>query len=201
MAGRSYDALLVVSFGGPEQTEDVMPFLENVLRGKASEQQDPLDAMAAELEQQYVEKRDTADREQRFGRRRRQRAESAPEAAAQDHRLADHPNSAPPPAGRSPAGKQALLDEAAYDVPRGYVDLLNQRRRIRRRMQANVAARRHLSPGPAGEADSYNLLLPRGVDRPQDIRGTARCGDREKHIPGASETDLKAVKALAGSTT
>lgn len=30
----SYDALLVVSFGGPEQMDDVMPFLENVLRGK-----------------------------------------------------------------------------------------------------------------------------------------------------------------------
>jgi ferrochelatase len=29
-----YDALLVVSFGGPERTEDVIPFLENVLRGK-----------------------------------------------------------------------------------------------------------------------------------------------------------------------
>jgi ferrochelatase len=30
----SYDAILVVSFGGPEGMEDVMPFLENVLRGK-----------------------------------------------------------------------------------------------------------------------------------------------------------------------
>ncbi|MBC8353128.1 MAG: ferrochelatase [Planctomycetes bacterium] len=30
----SYDAILVVSFGGPEGPEDVMPFLENVLRGK-----------------------------------------------------------------------------------------------------------------------------------------------------------------------
>ncbi len=29
-----YDALLVVSFGGPERPEDVMPFLKNVLRGK-----------------------------------------------------------------------------------------------------------------------------------------------------------------------
>lgn len=29
-----YDALLVVSFGGPEKREDVIPFLENVLRGK-----------------------------------------------------------------------------------------------------------------------------------------------------------------------
>jgi len=29
-----YDAILVVSFGGPEKREDVIPFLENVLRGK-----------------------------------------------------------------------------------------------------------------------------------------------------------------------
>ena len=29
-----YDALLVVSFGGPEKPDDVMPFLENVLRGR-----------------------------------------------------------------------------------------------------------------------------------------------------------------------
>lgn len=30
----SYDAILIVSFGGPERTEDVIPFLENVLHGK-----------------------------------------------------------------------------------------------------------------------------------------------------------------------
>jgi ferrochelatase len=30
----NYDAFLLVSFGGPEQTEDVIPFLENVLRGR-----------------------------------------------------------------------------------------------------------------------------------------------------------------------
>jgi ferrochelatase len=29
-----YDALLLVSFGGPESAEDVMPFLENVTRGR-----------------------------------------------------------------------------------------------------------------------------------------------------------------------
>ncbi len=29
-----YDALLIVSFGGPERRDDVLPFLENVLRGK-----------------------------------------------------------------------------------------------------------------------------------------------------------------------
>ncbi len=30
----NYDAILLVSFGGPEAPEEVMPFLENVLRGK-----------------------------------------------------------------------------------------------------------------------------------------------------------------------
>lgn len=30
----TYDALLVVSFGGPERAEDVIPFLENVTRGR-----------------------------------------------------------------------------------------------------------------------------------------------------------------------
>lgn len=29
-----YDAILVVAFGGPESPEHVMPFLENVLRGR-----------------------------------------------------------------------------------------------------------------------------------------------------------------------
>ena len=31
---RPYDAVLLVSFGGPERPEDVLPFLENVTRGK-----------------------------------------------------------------------------------------------------------------------------------------------------------------------
>ena len=34
MSDKKYDALMVVSFGGPEGPDDVMPFLENVLRGK-----------------------------------------------------------------------------------------------------------------------------------------------------------------------
>jgi ferrochelatase len=29
-----YDAILILSFGGPERTEDVLPFLENVTRGR-----------------------------------------------------------------------------------------------------------------------------------------------------------------------
>lgn len=34
MSTSPYDAILVVSFGGPEKPEDVIPFLENVLRGR-----------------------------------------------------------------------------------------------------------------------------------------------------------------------
>ncbi len=34
MAETSYDALLLLSFGGPEKPDDVIPFLENVLRGR-----------------------------------------------------------------------------------------------------------------------------------------------------------------------
>jgi len=34
MSGQNYDAVLVLSFGGPEKHEDVIPFLENVLRGR-----------------------------------------------------------------------------------------------------------------------------------------------------------------------
>src|SRR5215468_5230423 len=30
----SYDAVLVIGFGGPEKREDVLPFLENVTRGR-----------------------------------------------------------------------------------------------------------------------------------------------------------------------
>jgi ferrochelatase len=32
--GTPYDSLLIVGFGGPEKREDVMPFLENVVRGR-----------------------------------------------------------------------------------------------------------------------------------------------------------------------
>src|SRR6202043_2985079 len=35
MAGQhNYDAILILSFGGPEKPDDVIPFLENVLRGR-----------------------------------------------------------------------------------------------------------------------------------------------------------------------
>ena len=34
MADQNFDAFLLVGFGGPEKREDVIPFLENVLRGR-----------------------------------------------------------------------------------------------------------------------------------------------------------------------
>jgi ferrochelatase len=34
LANNDYDALLIVSFGGPEGPDEVMPFLENVVRGR-----------------------------------------------------------------------------------------------------------------------------------------------------------------------
>ena len=34
MALNDYDALLVLSFGGPEGKDEVIPFLENVTRGR-----------------------------------------------------------------------------------------------------------------------------------------------------------------------
>lgn len=34
MQANGYDAILLVSFGGPEQPDDVIPFLKNVLRGR-----------------------------------------------------------------------------------------------------------------------------------------------------------------------
>lgn len=46
---RHYDALVVVSFGGPEQPVDVMPFLENVTRGRNT----PPDRLAAVAEHYY----------------------------------------------------------------------------------------------------------------------------------------------------
>jgi protoporphyrin/coproporphyrin ferrochelatase len=45
----NYDAVLVVSFGGPESREDVIPFLENVLRGRNV----PPDRMLAVAEHYY----------------------------------------------------------------------------------------------------------------------------------------------------
>ncbi|HET7349587.1 MAG TPA: ferrochelatase [Marmoricola sp.] len=45
---RPYDALLLVSFGGPEKPDDVVPFLRNVTRGK-----DIPDARLAEVGEHY----------------------------------------------------------------------------------------------------------------------------------------------------
>lgn len=50
MATRAYDAVLLVSFGGPERREDVLPFLKNVVRGRNV----PEDRLRAVAEQYYA---------------------------------------------------------------------------------------------------------------------------------------------------
>src|SRR4030088_2473778 len=45
----NYDAVLIVSFGGPESRDEVIPFLENVLRGRNV----PRDRMLAVAEHYY----------------------------------------------------------------------------------------------------------------------------------------------------
>lgn len=49
LAATHFDAILVVSFGGPEGTDDVMPFLENVTRGR-SVSRERLEAVAHHYE-------------------------------------------------------------------------------------------------------------------------------------------------------
>ena len=46
----AYDAFLLVSFGGPEGPDDVMPFLENVTRGRSI----PPERLAAVAEHYYA---------------------------------------------------------------------------------------------------------------------------------------------------
>jgi len=48
MSGVGYDAVLLVSFGGPEGPDDVMPFLRNVVRGRGVP-----DARLAEVAEHY----------------------------------------------------------------------------------------------------------------------------------------------------
>jgi hypothetical protein len=84
----------------------------------------------------------------------------------------------------SPCG-QTLLDEPANDVPRGYVQLLNERRLIRRDPQAHIAEGGHLAAGPPGEPHHCEAFLAR-TDRPQNIRRAARGRDRDQNVAGAA---------------
>ncbi len=83
--------------------------------------------------------------------------------------------------------EQTLLDEAANNVPRRDVDLLNERRRVRRGMQAPIPQRGHLSAGLSGEAEDLESLLSGGADRPQYVRRAT--GNRDQHVAGAAETE------------
>jgi hypothetical protein len=49
-----YDALLLVSFGGPEKPDEVMPFLENVTRGKRVPRERLREVAARELYSKWM---------------------------------------------------------------------------------------------------------------------------------------------------
>lgn len=71
----NYDAILVVSFGGPESPADVIPFLENVLRGRNV----PHERMLAVAEHYY-----------RFGGKSPINQQTRELIAALEHELAQH---------------------------------------------------------------------------------------------------------------
>ena len=70
----------------------------------------------------------------------------------------------------------------------GDVELLDQRRRVSRGIEAQIAARGHLAPAPSGEADDDQPLAPRRLDRTQDVRRAPRGGDRDQHVAGDAKT-------------
>jgi ferrochelatase len=71
----NYDAILVVSFGGPESSDDVIPFLENVLRGRNV----PRERMQAVAEHYY-----------HFGGKSPINQQARELIAALEHELAQH---------------------------------------------------------------------------------------------------------------
>jgi ferrochelatase len=72
---KNYDAILVVSFGGPESPDDVIPFLENVLRGRNV----PRERMLAVAEHYY-----------HFGGKSPINQQTRELIAALEHELAQH---------------------------------------------------------------------------------------------------------------
>jgi len=62
--------------------------------------------------------------------------------------------------------EQPFFDEAADDVAAGDVDLMDERRRIRWGMQAEIAARGHFAARSAGETDEVEAPLAGGARSP-----------------------------------
>src|SRR5260370_6973823 len=87
------------------------------------------------------------------------------------------------------AWEQPLFDEPADDMTGRDMDLLDERRRIRRGMQAQIAERGHLSAGSTGKPYHGEAFLTGGADRPQDVRRTSRGRDRDQHVAGTAETE------------
>ena len=73
-----YDALLLVSFGGPEKPEDVVPFLENVTRGRGI----PRERLEEVGEHYFLLRRPVADQRPEPRAPRRARARTSPATAS-----------------------------------------------------------------------------------------------------------------------
>src|SRR5438270_5296178 len=95
----------------------------------------------------------------------------------------------------SGAGEQLLFDESADDVTSRDMDLLDQRGRIRRGMQAQIAQCGHLPAGfSSGKPHHRETFLTGGADRPQDVRRTSGGRDRNQDVAGTTETEDLALE-------
>src|SRR5436190_16744413 len=85
--------------------------------------------------------------------------------------------------------EQPLFDKPADDMTGRDMDLLDERRRIRRGMQAQIAQCGHFSAGSSGKPYDRETFLAGGADRPQDVRRTSGCRDHDQDIAGTAETE------------
>src|SRR6266851_1049413 len=83
--------------------------------------------------------------------------------------------------------EQPFLDQLTDNVPERDVELLYERRRIRRRAETQIAPLRHLPAAFPGEADDDEAAGPRRRDRPEDIRRTPGGGEHNQHIARAPD--------------
>src|SRR5437868_13639482 len=71
----------------------------------------------------------------------------------------------------------------------GDMDLLDERRRIRRSMEAQIAECRHLAPGSSGKSHYRYALLTGGADGLEDVRRPPGSGNHDQHVAGTAEPE------------
>jgi len=71
----------------------------------------------------------------------------------------------------------------------GDMDLLDERRRVRGGMQAQITVHGHFTLSFSGEPDDRQLFFPACADRPQDVGRTSRSGNCHQDISRATEPE------------